>query len=336
MTASRAIDPTSCSPCARGRARCSRALCAPGTLDLALLAGVSAHIPPDDREPALEVETLAEGPLRVAVGASHRLAGRSRVSVAELAGERWAAARSEGQEWLLGVWPGSAGRADVAYVVRDWLTKLRLVASGAAITTVSDVLLPALPPDVRAVSVRDDSVERAAASARSHARRREARVRHCRNGAPRRRGDTVSGATVLEERTRRNPNRRHVTRIAPLACLKHVAAGFSHGRNETTATPRREERSRAIARRSRRSRRAVGSGFRASSHRTSGSTVAGMGRQDPLGERWRRSGALGQAPGSVFGEDLDVASVARAAADTDTRPADHEVGVHRAYVDPAG
>ena len=131
-----------------------------GTLDLALLAGVSAHLPPDDREPALEVETLAEGPLRVAVGASHRLAGRSRVSVADLAGERWAAARSEGQEWLLGVWPGSPGRADVAYVVRDWLTKLRLVASGAAITTVSDVLVPALPPDVRAVSVGDDSVER--------------------------------------------------------------------------------------------------------------------------------------------------------------------------------
>lgn len=131
-----------------------------GTLDLALLAGVSAHIPRDDREPALEVETLAEGPLRVAVGASHRLAGRPRVSVAELTGERWVVARSEGQERLLGVWPGSPGRADAPYVVRDWLTKLRLVASGTAITTVPDVLVPALPPDVRAVSVSDSSVER--------------------------------------------------------------------------------------------------------------------------------------------------------------------------------
>lgn len=131
-----------------------------GTLDLALLAGVSAHGPPDDREPALEVETLAEGPLRVAVGAGHRLAGRSRVSVAELTGERWVTARSEGQERLLGVWPGSADRADAPYVVRDWLTKLRLVASGAAITTVPDVLVRALPPDVRALSVGDRSVER--------------------------------------------------------------------------------------------------------------------------------------------------------------------------------
>jgi DNA-binding transcriptional LysR family regulator len=56
--------------------------------------------------------------------------------------------------------PGSAGRADEPYVVRDWLTKLRLVASGAAITTVPDVLMPALPPDVRAVSVGDRFVER--------------------------------------------------------------------------------------------------------------------------------------------------------------------------------
>jgi hypothetical protein len=44
--------------------------------------------------------------------------------------------------------------------VRDWLTKLRLVASGEAITTVPDVLVPALPPDVRTVSVGDSSVER--------------------------------------------------------------------------------------------------------------------------------------------------------------------------------
>jgi DNA-binding transcriptional LysR family regulator len=131
-----------------------------GTLDLALLAGVSGHPEPDDREPALEIETLAEGPLRVAVGAGHRLAGRTRASVAELAGERWVTARSEGEERLLGVWPDPAGRADAPYIVRDWLTKLRLVASGAAITTVPDVLVTALPPDVRVVGVGDGSVER--------------------------------------------------------------------------------------------------------------------------------------------------------------------------------
>jgi DNA-binding transcriptional LysR family regulator len=131
-----------------------------GNLDIALLAGVPPHAPPDDREPTLETEILAEGPLRIAIGASHRLAGRSRVHVAELTDERWVAARSEGQERLLGVWPGSAGRLNAPFVVRDWLTKLRLVASGAAITTIPDVLIPALPPEVQPVDVDGGDTER--------------------------------------------------------------------------------------------------------------------------------------------------------------------------------
>ncbi len=124
-----------------------------GNLDIALLAGMPPHMPPDARDPTLDIEILAEGPLRIAVGASHRLAGRSRVHAAELTGERWVVAHSEGEERLLGVWPGSAGRPNAPYVVRDWLTKLQLVASGVAITTIPDVLLPALPGDVQAVNV---------------------------------------------------------------------------------------------------------------------------------------------------------------------------------------
>jgi DNA-binding transcriptional LysR family regulator len=131
-----------------------------GTLDLALLASVAPFRPPDDRAPALVAETLAEGDLRVAVGARHRLAGRSRVRAGELRGERWVVARSEGPEHLLGVWPGLDGAPDAPYIVRDWLSKLRIVASGAAITTVPDVLMSALPPDVRAVAVTGGAQER--------------------------------------------------------------------------------------------------------------------------------------------------------------------------------
>lgn len=131
-----------------------------GTLDLALLAAVAGDSPPDTGQPHLDIETLAEGPLRVVVGANHRLAGRSHVTAAELAGERWAVARSEDQERLLGAWPGSTGPVNKPFLVRDWLTKLRFVAGGAAITTVPDVLIPALPPDVRAVTVTDGPVER--------------------------------------------------------------------------------------------------------------------------------------------------------------------------------
>src|ERR1700733_6558384 len=131
-----------------------------GNLDIALLASAPPYTPPDDREPVLDIEILAEGPLCIVVGASHRLAGRAHVHAAELTGERWVVARSEGQERLLGVWPGSAGRPNVLYVGRDWLTTLRLVASGVAITTIPDVLIPALPSDVQHVSIDGDAERR--------------------------------------------------------------------------------------------------------------------------------------------------------------------------------
>ena len=65
----------------------------------------------------------------------------------------------DGGDSLLGVWPGLAERADVRYVVRDWLTKLRLVAAGLAITTVSTSLAGLLPEGVRTVSVRGEPHE---------------------------------------------------------------------------------------------------------------------------------------------------------------------------------
>ncbi|MBV9817799.1 MAG: LysR family transcriptional regulator [Solirubrobacterales bacterium] len=130
-----------------------------GSLDLAVLADVATDPQPDDSQTALETEVLAEGPLRVAVSAGHRLAQRPYVSIEDLTGERWVIARSEGRERLLGVWPAFPGRPDAPYVVRDWLTKLQLVAGGAAITTVPDVLIPALPSAVRALTVTGGPVE---------------------------------------------------------------------------------------------------------------------------------------------------------------------------------
>jgi DNA-binding transcriptional LysR family regulator len=131
-----------------------------GTVDMVVVASTQPFRPLDDREPPLAAEVLAERDLLVAVGPRHRLAGRSQVDLDELAGERWIAARSEGDEHLLGVWPGLPGRPDVPFIVRDWLTKLRLVASGAGITTIPAVLLPALPADVHHVAVRDEPRER--------------------------------------------------------------------------------------------------------------------------------------------------------------------------------
>jgi DNA-binding transcriptional LysR family regulator len=131
-----------------------------GTLDLALLASVAPFHPPDQRDPPLVVEYLGEAALRVAVGPSHRFAGRGTVDVGELAEERWVVARQAQDDHRLGAWPGMPGAPRAPFVVRDWLGKLRLVASGAAISTVPGVLVPALPPDVQTVRVTGGHGER--------------------------------------------------------------------------------------------------------------------------------------------------------------------------------
>ena len=75
------------------------------------------------------------------VPSGHPLAGAQAVDVEQLAGQVWVASRSDAGDALLGVWPGLAERADVRYVVRDWLAKLQIVAAGLAITTLAPVAL---------------------------------------------------------------------------------------------------------------------------------------------------------------------------------------------------
>lgn len=130
-----------------------------GTLDLALVAQSPPYRPLDNESPALDVTMLVERDVMVAVGADHPLARRRAVEVEELAGLVWVASPSEGGDSLMGVWPGLAERADVRYVVRDWLTKLRLVGSGLAVTTIATSLAGQLPDGVRMVAVRGEPRE---------------------------------------------------------------------------------------------------------------------------------------------------------------------------------
>ena len=130
-----------------------------GTLDLALVAQSPPYRPLDAESPALDVSVLVERDLVIAVGPGHPLARRRAVEVEELAGQVWVASPSEGGDSLMGVWPGLAERADVRYVVRDWLAKLRLVAAGLAVTTVAPSLSAQLPDGVRTVSVRGEPRE---------------------------------------------------------------------------------------------------------------------------------------------------------------------------------
>jgi DNA-binding transcriptional LysR family regulator len=130
-----------------------------GTLDLAVIAQSPPFRPLDAEAPRLASTTLAEGELVLGVGARHPFATRRAVEVDELAGQVWVAGRSDSGESLLGVWPGLAERPDVRYFVRDWHAKLRLVAAGLAITTLTPVLLDVLPDEVRVVAVRGEPRE---------------------------------------------------------------------------------------------------------------------------------------------------------------------------------
>ena len=130
-----------------------------GTLDLAVVAQLPPYRPLDSESPALDVSTLVERDLVVAVGREHPLAARLTVDVEELAGLVWVGSSSEGGDSLMGVWPGLAERADVRYVVRDWLGKLRLVEAGLAVTTVAPSLAPQLPAGIRTVAVRGEPRE---------------------------------------------------------------------------------------------------------------------------------------------------------------------------------
>ena len=130
-----------------------------GTLDLAVLARTPPFRPLDAESPPLELTTLSERELLLAVAAGHPFARARVVDVEQLAGQVWVASRSDPGDALLGAWPGLAARPDIRYVVRDWLAKLQIVAAGLAITTLAPIALDVLPEGVRAVAVRGEPHE---------------------------------------------------------------------------------------------------------------------------------------------------------------------------------
>ena len=130
-----------------------------GTIDLAILASSPPYRPPDSESPALELITLFERELVIGVSERHPFAGVHAVEVRQLEGQVWVASRSDPGDSLLGVWPGLAERADVRYVVRDWLAKLQIVAAGLAITTLAPVMVGAIPEGVQVVAVRGEPQE---------------------------------------------------------------------------------------------------------------------------------------------------------------------------------
>ncbi|WP_406053082.1 LysR family transcriptional regulator [Kribbella sp. NBC_00889] len=128
-----------------------------GTLDIALVASAPPFRPLDTETPALELQTLTERSLRIAVPATHPLARAEFVDIADLRGQRWIA--GPGGEHLMGVWPGLDERPRIAHTARDWLAKLNLVAAGCGITTVPPTFSHVTPPGVQILQVRGGPAE---------------------------------------------------------------------------------------------------------------------------------------------------------------------------------
>lgn len=131
-----------------------------GSIDLAVLALAPPFRAPDAESPRLHLDTLREVELMVAVPATHPLAARTALGLADLRGQRWIASRSTGAEAVLGVWPGLDERPRIAHVTRDWLAKLHLVAAGCGLTTTPSLLAAVLPAGVRLLPVVDGPRER--------------------------------------------------------------------------------------------------------------------------------------------------------------------------------
>lgn len=131
-----------------------------GTLDLAVLTSRPPFHPPDGEQPSLELTTLQDLTLLVAVSITSPLAQHDELHPLDLLAEPWIATRSRADEPLLGVWPTLGVRHRVVHWAGDWTTKMALVAAGCGITTVPGNLLGPLPEGVRALPVRMEPTQR--------------------------------------------------------------------------------------------------------------------------------------------------------------------------------
>ncbi|PXY27924.1 LysR substrate-binding domain-containing protein [Prauserella muralis] len=132
-----------------------------GRLDVAVVTA-PATAPP----PGVDLVPLADDLLFVAMPPDHPLAGRPGVGEAMPRGERWIASSDKPGSGLLGAWAESPGRPDIAFVARDWVAKLGLVAAGLGVTVVPGLAVPALPADIAIVPMDHPAASRPVAVAR--------------------------------------------------------------------------------------------------------------------------------------------------------------------------
>jgi DNA-binding transcriptional LysR family regulator len=124
-----------------------------GRLDLAVVT------PPKHVPAGIELTLLLDDPLFVAMALGHPLADRASVTNTRLHNEKWIAGSAEPDTTLLGAW--ADWQPDIAFVARDWVAKLGLVAAGLGVTVVPGLAVPVLPPTIAVVRIDHPAAVRA-------------------------------------------------------------------------------------------------------------------------------------------------------------------------------
>ncbi|QKW07833.1 LysR family transcriptional regulator [Streptomyces sp. NA04227] len=123
-----------------------------GELDLAVVTDAPPGLPDDSR---IQRRFLGLDEMVVVVPVGHRVAGRGRVPVSELADETWAE-DNDGSAALLRRHAARAGvTARIDLAAADLLGKTALVATGHAVALIPGALTPALRADVTTVPLVD-------------------------------------------------------------------------------------------------------------------------------------------------------------------------------------
>jgi DNA-binding transcriptional LysR family regulator len=121
-----------------------------GRIEVAVI-GVGPGLPDYDLRD-LRQDVLGEGGLLIAVPEGHRLTRITGIRPADLAAERWIV--TGGAEPQFGAWP-TLTKPQIAYAVRNWPTRLGLVAAGLGISVLPRLAAPTVPAGVRVLPVDD-------------------------------------------------------------------------------------------------------------------------------------------------------------------------------------
>jgi DNA-binding transcriptional LysR family regulator len=92
----------------------------------------------------------------VAVAESHPFAVRERIEPDELTDQGWVVGSRSADAPEFGAWPGIA-EPRITFTVRDWPTRLGLVAAGLGIALVPGIAAQAVPRGVRWIPIHDDT-----------------------------------------------------------------------------------------------------------------------------------------------------------------------------------